>query len=223
MKDNKIKLIIFDFDGTLADSVPGIVKTANIIAKKYKIGIISKRKVVNSVGAGLDLFLEKVFKDKLKNFNLKEIKKQYVKIYKNNFFYKLEPYKGVRQTLSFLYRKKIINIIVSNKLKKFVKKSSIYLGINKYIKEIYGRGDLEKDKPHPFPVLYAMKKYNVTKKQVLVVGDSKYDCIAAKKAGVPFVFLTYGYGNNKEVLKEKPDYCFKEFTRIKNIVLKYEE
>ncbi len=145
MKGNKkIKLIIFDFDGTLADSVPGILRTVNIIAKKYKTGIISKRKVVNSVGAGLDIFLEKIFKDKIKNFDLIKIKKQYVKIYKKNFFYKLKPYKGVKKTLSFLHGKKIINIIISNKLKKFVKKSCIYLGINKYIKEIYGRGDLNR-------------------------------------------------------------------------------
>ncbi len=68
-----------------------------------------------------------------------------------------------------------------------------------------------------------MKKYNALKDEVLLVGDSKYDCIAAKKASVPFVFLTYGYGNKKEVLKEKPDYCFKEFTRIKNIIFKCEE
>ncbi len=213
-----IKLIILDFDGTLVDSVPGILKTVNIIAKKYKIKCISKKKVIDAVGAGLDKFLEKIFKNKIKNFDLPKLKKEYVKIYKKNYFYKLRTYKGVKQTLCFLYKKKITNIIISNKLKKFVKKSCKYLNIDKYIKEIFGRGDLEKDKPHPFPIFYVMKKYNISKDQILVVGDSIYDCTAAKKAKVPFVFLTYGYGDKDEILKKNPEYCLDEFSDIKKII-----
>lgn len=218
MQENKIKLIIFDFDGTLADSVPGIFKTVNIMAKRHNLKVISRNNVINSVGAGIDKFLERIFKNRMKNFDLKNLKNEYVKLYKKNCFYKLKTYKGVKNTLKFLHNKGIINIIISNKLKKFVKKSCVYLGIDRYIKEIYGRGDLKKDKPHPYPIFYVMKKYRVLKNQTLVVGDSKYDCIAAKKAKVSFVFFPYGYGKKEEVKKYKPEYYLKNFNDIIKII-----
>jgi phosphoglycolate phosphatase len=216
---SKVKLVIWDFDGTIADSVPGIHRTVNLMAKKYKIKMpISKIKVTKSVGAGLDKFLELLFAKEIKKYGLQKIKKDYLKIYRKNYKYGLKLFKGIREVLKKIYKNKILNIIVSNKLRKSVKNSCKYLGINKYIKEIIGRGDLPKDKPHPYPILYLIKKYGLKKNETLFIGDSQYDCEAAKRAKVKFVYLLHGYGDKNEVLKFKPDFILKNAKTLSDII-----
>ena len=123
------KLIIFDFDGTLVDSVPGIHKNANEMAKAYAMKRISKQRVVKSVGAGLNSFLRWVFKPMLKKMTVARLKKDYVERYKNNYKYKAKLYPGVKDTLKYLKKKKIKLVIISNKSREFVDKTNKYVGI----------------------------------------------------------------------------------------------
>ncbi len=212
------KLIIFDFDGTLVDSVPGIYKTANTMAKRYGMKSISIKMVKQAVGAGLGVFLEKIFKDVINKYSLEKIRKDYVKLYKKNFTYKIRLFPDVLKTLKVLKNKRIKMTILSNKLAYFIKKSCKYIGILKFFDEIIGRGDLKKDKPDPYPINYISKKYMISKKNILLVGDSQYDAECAYRAGVDFFYLNYGYGDKEKTKKFKPDYTGKKITSLIKLV-----
>ena len=136
---HRFKLIIFDFDGTIVDSVPGIHKNANEMAKSYGMKKISKKTVVKSVGAGLNNFLKWVFKPMLKKMTLAGLKKDYVKRYRRNYKYKAKLYPGVKATLAYLKKKKVKLAIISNKSSKFVDKTNKYVGIYKYFDCCYNR------------------------------------------------------------------------------------
>ena len=216
--DTKYNLIIFDFDGTLVDSVPSIHKTANIMAKRYKIKPISVAEVKNAVGAGLGIFLEKIFKKVIDKYGVERIRKDYVNLYKKNFRYKIKTFAGVVITLKTLKEKGIKMLILSNKLFYFIKKSCKYLGIDIYFDEIIGRGDLKKDKPDPYPINYILKKYKIYKKNVLLVGDSQYDAECAFRAGIDFFYLKYGYGDRKKTKRLKPKYIKGKITSLLDVV-----
>lgn len=212
------KLIIFDFDGTLVDSVSGIHKTANIMAKKYRMKSISLKKVKNAVGAGLGIFLQKIFKKVINKYGLKSIKKDYVELYRENFKYKLKIFPSVLQVLKVLRKKRIKMIILSNKLSYFIKKSCQYAKIDKFFNEIIGRGDLKKDKPDSYPVNYIANKYKINKKNILLVGDSQYDAECAIRSKIDFFYLNYGYGDKYKMKKFIPAYTKEKISDLLDII-----
>ncbi len=220
---NGLKLVIFDFDGTLVDSVPSIQKTANQIAESFGFNKISRKKVEVSVGAGLNKFIEWVFGAEMKKRKIKlvKIRDMYVRLYKKNHNYKMKTFSGVKPGLRYLKKERVKMAVISNKLGRFIKSSGKSTGIIKYFWKIIGRGELTKDKPHPYPIKYIMKKAGVNKKQTLFVGDSHYDVECAKRAGVKCLYLTYGYGDRKKALSMKPEYRAKSLKTIREIKEKW--
>lgn len=212
------KLIVFDFDGTLVDSVPSIYKTANIMARKYCMKPIPVEKIKNAIGAGLGIFLEKVFKKVKHLYGLDNIRKYYIRLYKKNCTYKNRVFPGVIHTLKMLKKKRIKIVILSNKLSYFIKKSCKYVGIYKFFEEIIGRGDLKRDKPDPYPINYISKKYKISKKKILLVGDSQYDAECAVRSGVDFFYLNYGYGDKHKTKKLKPTYTKEKISDLLNVI-----
>ncbi|HDQ25289.1 MAG TPA: HAD family hydrolase [bacterium] len=212
------RLIIFDFDGTLVDSVPSIHKNVNQMAKMYSKREVSRKRVIRAVGAGLNAFLTEIFAPETEKMGIERVRRDYIRLYKKNHNYGLKTYPGVRGTLKYLKSKGARLAIISNKLGLFVKSSCSYAGIRRYFSDIIGRGDFKKDKPDPFPVKHLMKKYGVPEKEVLFVGDSSYDVECAKNAGVKSVYLTFGYGDAKKTKALKPDYTFAGFRKIAGLI-----
>ncbi|MBP7792017.1 MAG: HAD family hydrolase [Candidatus Goldbacteria bacterium] len=212
------KLIIFDFDGTLADSIPGIYKTANIMAKKYGMSSIPMNKIKNAVGMGIEIFLNEIFKNIIDKHKFTAIKKDYETTYEKNSADGTRLFPGVRQTLKILKQKKIKMVILSNKKSYFIKKLCKYFNIDKFFIEIIGRGDLKKDKPDPYAINYFSKKYKINRKNILLVGDSQYDAECAANSKIDFFYLDYGYGDKKKTKKFKPAYIRKKFSDILNII-----
>ncbi len=209
-----IKLIIFDFDGTLVESAPGIWATANAMAKKFGLKPVSKKLVETTVGTGLDNFLEGIFPKQTKELGVEEMIRIYRSIYDVKYKHGLKMFKGVRETLKKLYEEGIILAIVSNKLSRYVKGINEELGIDCYFKDVLGSDNVKKMKPDPYPLKFLMKKYKVKKNETLMVGDSQYDVEAGKRAGCPVFFLRYGYADMKAVRKLKPEYMSGKFSDI---------
>ncbi|HDT15156.1 MAG TPA: HAD family hydrolase, partial [Firmicutes bacterium] len=211
-----LKMVVFDFDGTLVDSVKDIHYTANVMAKEYGMKPIPVEKIKKAVGAGLISFLLQVFKKTGKD--PQELKKHYISIFSRHYADHAKPYRNVLKTLDVLKKKKIKMGIVSNKAGIFVKKTLKHLKMDGYFREVIGRGDLKKDKPHPMPYFHLMKKYGIKKDEMLMVGDSIYDIESAKRAGIYSMFLTYGYGNYREVIRHKPDIVSSDILELADIV-----
>lgn len=216
--ENKFKLIIFDFDGTLVDSAPGIHATANAMAKIYKEPPVSMKKVTGEVGTGLDNFIAGIFPAQCKKHSMDSMIKTYRRIYDKKYMTGLIIFPGVKETLAYLHKKGIKLAVVSNKLKRYVVEINKKVGIQKYFDVVLGSADVKRKKPDPYPVNLLVKKYGVEKDETMLVGDSKYDMEAGMRAGVHKFFLTYGYAVKKEVEKFKPDSVSGRFADIKELI-----
>ncbi|MFA5794104.1 MAG: HAD-IA family hydrolase [Candidatus Brocadiia bacterium] len=212
---SRYRLMIFDFDGTLVDSAPGICATARIMTRQFGLRPFTRRRIISSIGAGLDHFLAQLFPARTKKSGMAALITTYRQIYDRKYKTGLKIFPGVKPTLKNLSQRKIIMTIVSNKLKRYVDGINKELGIHEYFDTVLGSDDVKKRKPHPWAVYHLMKKYRVRKEQVLFIGDSEYDVITAQNAGVDCAFLEYGYADRVRMEKLRPRYRLKRLSELR--------
>ena len=181
---NKIKLIIFDFDGVLIDSKVNMEIAWESVKKKTK-SIIKFNQYFNNIGLPFNKILKKISFDK--DFQL--AKKVYDDASIKNIN-KIKLFPKVKQFLKAASKKYILVLITSkskDRTKKILKK--LKLDFN----HVFCPEDKFNSKPNPKVINYLKKKYNFKTKELVVVGDSLTDKKLAQNAKVKFIFARYGY------------------------------
>ena len=191
---NKIKLIIFDFDGVLIDSKVNMEIAWESVKKKTK-SIIKFNQYFNNIGLPFNKILKKISFDK--DFQL--AKKVYDDASIKNIN-KIKLFPKVKQFLKAASKKYILVLITSkskDRTKKILKK--LKLDFN----HVFCPEDKFNSKPNPKVINYLKKKYNFKTKELVVVGDSLTDKKLAQNAKVKFIFARYGYYklNSKYTIK----------------------
>tara|TARA_B100000780_G_C20960649_1_gene383441 strand:+ start:12 stop:635 length:624 start_codon:yes stop_codon:yes gene_type:complete len=189
----KKKIILFDLDGVLIDSKKNMLKAWKKVQKKHGIEIKFK-KYFENIGLPFQDILKKI---KIKK-NIKEIEKTYKEeSFKN--LKKIKIFPGVIVFLRYLIKNKIKIGIVTSKDKErtliIIKKLKVNFNI------VVCPSKNLRGKPYPDQINKALKKFSENKKYACYVGDTKVDSIAAKRAGIDFIFASYGYGTGKYKVK----------------------
>jgi len=201
MIKNKIDAMLFDFDGTLADTSQDMVNCLNILLKKKSqvSANITEAKNFISKGAGglIDFSMPNLDKEE-RNIYIKE----YLKIYENNFFVKTHLFHGVTDIIELLVSKNYKWGIVTNKpgflVNPIIKKLDF-----KYPPDCVVAGDtLSVKKPNPEPLLHASKMISCSPSACVYIGDDMRDIEAAKAANMFSIAASYGSIKNKNTIKE---------------------
>ena len=185
----KIKLIIFDLDGTLVNSSVDITNALNYAIGPYGIELLTVEKTISLVGEGITRLIEKLVGQ---NSDLKDVVlKRFLDYYSKHLADFTLPYPGVRETLEMLgtYKKAVI----SNKRADLSRGLLETLELSGYFDIIWGSDSVAEKKPSPMPVLEMLKKVACRPDEAVIVGDSNYDIEAGKAAGVRTVAVSYGY------------------------------
>ena len=118
----------------------------------------------------------------------------------------------------------IISGIVSNTSRKRIKFYTLKFHLNDYISYFISRDDVLVRKPHPYPLLFALRKIKeksdiprISKKNVYYIGDLTSDIRCAKAANVTSIALLSGHGTEKQLRDSKPDYFIKDIRDILEI------
>ncbi len=215
------KTIIFDFDGTLADTLIGILDALNDVSKSLNLGInFSYEYGKKLIGGGSKrLFLKAFNYEELNDKNI-DIYNLFMDKYKKYQLSNFKLYKNVKEMLEFFNKNNINLIIYSNKpdniLKLCVEKS---LGNINFV-GVIGNTLKMPPKPDPSYLLNFLNKKNVDVSSCLYVGDSIYDLLLAKNMKIDCVICDYGYGDYEEIKKENPTYEIDDFKLLERIVLK---
>jgi len=186
----KIKLIIFDLDGTLVNSIADITNALNYAIGPYGFEQLTIERTTSLVGEGVTRLIEKLVGRKAAD--LKDVVlKRFLEYYSEHLTDFTVAYPGVRETLEMLgpYRKAVI----SNKREDLSKRLLENLGLSGYFDVIWGSDSVPEKKPSPAPVLGMLKKISCRSEEAVMVGDSNYDIEAGRAAGVRTVAVSYGY------------------------------
>ena len=203
------RLVMFDLDGTLIDSVPDLAAAvdqmlaqlgrppAGIEAVRLWIGNGSRVLVRRALAGGLD---HAGVDDTLGEQALALFMTAYAAEHGRT-----TVYPGVRETLKWLDGEGVEMALITNKPEQFVAPLLDELKLGRYFRWIIGGDTLPQQKPDPAALLHVMKMAGVEPAQALFVGDSRNDVLAAKAAGVSCAALTYGYNHGRPIAEERPD------------------
>ncbi len=199
----KKRIILFDLDGVLISSKSNMLAAWKKVQKKHSIKVKFEDYFQN-IGIPFQDILKKI---KIKRDNM-EIEKTYKNMSVKNLS-KIKIFPGVINILRYLKKKKIKIGIVTSKDRertlKIIKKLKVDFNI------IVCPSKNLRGKPYPDQINKALKKFSENKKHVCYVGDTKVDSIAAKRAGIDFIFASYGYGSGKYKVKIKNITSLKKF------------
>lgn len=225
MTTGQFKLIGFDLDGTLVDSLPDLALSVNSALAEFDLPQASQELVMTWIGNGADILITRALiwaKEQsgktLDEEQIKELKRRFGFYYSENLCNVSRLYPHVKETLERLKAQGYILAVITNKPTKHVQPVLAAFGIDHLFSEMLGGQSLPAIKPHPAPLYYLCGKFGLYPKQILFVGDSKNDILAAHAAGCAVVGLTYGYNYNIPIAEANPDWVFDDFADILKIV-----
>ena len=213
----KIKLIILDFDGTLADTRGLIVKTMQQTLEALGLESRTDEQCASMIG----LPLKQAFTDLIPM--LDEMGGQCVETYRkifneNNALYVIPTFPHVMETLYKLHEQGYILTIASSRSNRSLREFVNDMDLNDVIPYVLGAEDVTRAKPHPDPVLQTLETFGCKAEDALVVGDTWYDIEMGKRAGVKTCGVTYGNGTREELIQAGADYLLDDFGELIRLI-----
>lgn len=196
------KLAIFDFDGTLFNTVDDVIINFNRALSANGFPKLTRDEYIERLGGNIDEIVSLILNDKNTPENVELIKKEYGKLYTDSKKENSKPFSNILNLLKDLERNGVLIAINSNRTT-----PSIKLFVEKYLSEIdfleiEGHNLGYPSKPSPFGVNKIIKKANVSLDEAIYIGDSKTDIKTAQNAGIDCVIVKWGYGNQKDYENE---------------------
>lgn len=210
-----IKYLVFDFDGTLADSTEGIVKTTR--ATFARMGLPMPEDADVRQGIGLPL------KGALHTAGLPEDRLDEGADIYHEVFYEIAPkhivlFPGVKEALAKLasrgYRMGIATSRSEHSLRMLLGEH----GISQYFEVLGAVGSVERPKPCPDIVLWVLGRMGATPDQALVIGDTVFDIQMGKAACCRTCAVTYGNHGPDQLRTAEPDFLIDDLRLLSRLL-----
>jgi phosphoglycolate phosphatase len=202
------RLVMFDLDGTLVDSVPDLAAAVDNMLLQLGRAPAGIDAVRQWVGNGAPMLVRRALANHIDAQGVDEAEAERGMALFNEAYegsHELTVvYPGVRSTLKWLQKQGVEMALITNKPERFVAPLLDQMKIGRYFRWIIGGDTLPQKKPDPAALFFVMKMANIPASQSLFVGDSRSDVLAAKAAGVKCVALSYGYNHGRPIAEEFP-------------------
>lgn len=195
------KLVIFDLDGTLVNSIDDLADAANAALLKNGFPARSTDEIRQFVGNGAAELLRRALPEGEYNAeNAAKMRACFDLAYRKGFAVKTKPYNGIPELLYELKRRGVLLAVASNKPDEFTKAIvSHFFGDT--FDTVQGQTDSIPKKPDPTVALEIMRKLNVPKEFTVFAGDSDVDIHTASNSGVTSIGCSWGF-RPAETLRE---------------------
>ena len=210
-----IKLIIFDFDGTLGDTRRNIVTTMQMTLAEQNLPKRSEAECASTIGLPLAGCFKAMFPD-MQAEQVQHCAETYRRIFNENLqTIKPQAFPHVVETLSTLKERGFTLTIASSRSHASLVALTRDLGLADSISYLIGADDVEKAKPNPEPVLQTLAVMHYEAKETLVVGDMAVDIQMGANAGAKTCGVTWGNGTREELIEAGSDFII---DRIKDLI-----
>ena len=220
--------ILFDLDGTLADTAPDLLNAHNHVMKKFGYKTKNIDEIRDYLGHGAAVMigksiwssarkeLSKISDQKIKD----EMINEFLNFYGKNIVVKSKLINGVYEFLKWAKSNNISMGVCTNKQENlavdFLRKIKIY----DFFEYVAGRNTFDYYKPDPRHLTSTIEIMNGDIKKSIMIGDSENDAEAARSAGIPMILLEDGY-TEKKIDQIYHDHLIKDYVGIEKIISKY--
>ena len=216
--ERDIKLVIFDFDGTLADTKENIILTFQMTMKELGVEIKSRQECAATIG----LTLEDAFKVLYPGMAAEKyvlLRDTYRRIFKENRKI-LVPglFPEVMDTLEELRRRGYLMSIASSRLSPSLHSFLEDMKIAHLFEYAVGGDNVEHPKPAPDAVLQILRHYNLSAEEAFVVGDMPFDINMATNAGVKSCGVTWGNADAAQLKESGANYIIDKMSQLLEIL-----
>ena len=206
-----IKGIIFDFDGTLANTLPVIFACYDYSTEKVLGKKADRAPFIETFGQPLYICLTSIFGEE-KGSRICDEYRAYQEIHHDEL---IRPFPGVKETLEQLQLMDIPMAIVTSKSTATCLRGARCLGIENCFLTVIGSEQVTHPKPDPEPTQTALKKLGTKPEETLCVGDAPYDIMSAKAAGCHTAAVEYTqFDLRKFMSMVTPDYWLKDLPAL---------
>lgn len=189
----KLKTVLFDLDGTLADTAPDLGRALNMLRERHGLPPLPDEIIRPYASHGTHGLLGIGFGFTPADAVFQAMRDEYLNLYDEVFCQHPRLFEGMEKLLSELEARSLLWGVVTNKPRRFTVPLMNALGLDKRAASIVSGDDCERPKPYPDTLLLASRQAGVAPENCIYVGDAERDIVAGKAAGMGTFVATYGY------------------------------
>lgn len=215
------KLVIFDLDGTLLNTIADLAQSTNHALAALGYPTHEEKEYNFMVGNGINKLFERALPEESRTEeNVLRVRKEFVPYYDQHNADKSCPYPGITELLDELQAKDLQLAVASNKYQAATEKLIAHYFPNIRFTAVFGQREGVNVKPDPTVVHDILKIAQLSSKDVLYVGDSGVDMQTANNAEVTSCGVTWGFRPRTELETFHPDYIVDKAEEITAIAFK---
>ena len=201
------RLVIFDLDGTLLNTIGDLAESCDYVLKKNGLPQHTFEEYCHFIGTGVTRLVERAIPENLRTEEtIIRLREEFVDYYYQHIAVHTTPYPGIPELLNALTDRKIGIAVASNKFQQGTEKLiSLFFPRIPFIAICGQREDIPL-KPDPRMILDILEFAGVRKEEVLYIGDSGVDMIAATEAKVRPVGVTWGFRSREELIENHAEH-----------------
>jgi phosphoglycolate phosphatase len=188
----KVRLLVFDLDGTLVDSKQDLALSVNAMRTEMRLPPLPLDLIASYVGHGVTLLVRRSLGTYATGENVEKGLAFFLAYYHDHMLDHTAPYPGVAESLAKLVGHKMA--VLTNKPVNFSREMLTRLGLASYFAYIYGGNSFLQKKPDPVGLRKLMEDLQISAGETLMVGDSDTDVLTGRNAGAWTCGVTYGFG-----------------------------
>jgi N-acetyl-D-muramate 6-phosphate phosphatase len=185
--------ILFDLDGTLADTALDLANALNAIRLKHNLPKLPSKLIRPSVSLGGNAMIKLAFDLEEGEPGFDDIRDQFLNHYLENIAQETQLFEGMEEVLLSLENDNKTWGIVTNKSSWLTDPLLEALSLDKRAACVVCGDTLEQRKPHPAPILHACKLIQSEPSSTIYIGDAQRDIEAGRRAGTKTLIALYGY------------------------------
>jgi len=197
-----VSAIVIDLDGTLLHTAPELAESANRTLRDMGRPPVSQELLMSYIGNGISWLVKRALTGDMHAEPDALLYQQAMPVFEKHYSELLlqsKPFPGVVAGLEAMRAAGFRLGCITNKVARYTEPLLQGIGLAQYFEIVLSGDSLPEKKPHPMPLLHCAKFFNVPIQQLLLIGDSLNDAVAARAAGCPVFCVPYGYNHGEPV------------------------